>query len=61
MRERWLESYRCEALCLLEQICSLPFCLLHMEGVALTLDDKHYLPQVWRNTKDKGCERAPIL
>lgn len=30
-----------------------------MEGVALTLDDKHYLPQVWRNTKDNNVRERP--
>lgn len=35
-----------------------------MEGVALTLEDEHYLPQVWRKTKDKDvrlltrCEKG---
>lgn len=32
-----------------------------MVGVALTLEDEHYLPKVWRNTKDRDCEAAHIL
>lgn len=59
-----IESYLRKTACLLEQILSPSFCLPHMEGVALTLDDEHYLPQVWRNTKDKNvwqltyCEKG---
>lgn len=48
-----LEPYLRNGARLHQQIRPLLLGLLHMVGVALTLEDKHYLPQVWRNTKDK--------
>lgn len=48
-----LEPYLCDGARLRQQIRPLSLGLLRMVGVALTLEDKHYLPQVWRSTKDK--------
>lgn len=51
--QRLLEPYLCDGACLRQQIRPLTLGLLGVVGVALTLKDKHYLPQVWTSTKDK--------
>lgn len=51
---RLVEPYLCDGARLRQQIRPLSLGLLRVVGVALTLEDKHYLPQVWRSTKDKN-------
>lgn len=47
------EPYLCDGARLRQQFRPLLLGLLGVMGVALTLEDKHYLPQVWRSTNDK--------